>query len=105
MALRPANLAPGRIKAPRSPFQGHGHGGIEPVQIVQKVGLRSAGGREQRVQNDRLAVQPQMPPLGLQLAAGQPPVHAAAGGTLPAAAGAAGSAGSAGSIDEFAQDG
>ena len=90
MALRSPDFAPGRIEAPRTPFERHRQGCVEPVKRLQKIRLGRAGRREKRVENDRLSVQAQILPLRFEFGDGQPPIHSAAGCAVPKGAGPVG---------------
>ena len=79
MPLRPPDFPPGGLQPLRAPFQRNRQGGIEPVELLQEIGLGRAGRGEQRVENQRLSIEPQVLALRLQFRDGQPPVHPAAG--------------------------
>ena len=79
MPLRPPDFPPGGLQPLRAPFQRNRQGGIEPVEVLQEIGLGRAGRGEQRVENQRLSIEPQVLALRLQFRDGQPPVHPAAG--------------------------
>ena len=83
MPLRPPDFPPGGLQPLRAPFQRNRHGGVEPVEVLQEIGLGRAGRGEQRVENQRLSIDPQVLALRLQFRDGQPPVHPAAGCSGP----------------------
>ena len=83
VALRAPDPAPGRLDRPRPPLQRHGHRGIETVQILEQVGVRLARRRQERVEDHRLAVQPQVTALRFQFRQREPPVHAAPRRAVP----------------------
>ena len=92
--LRAPDPAPGRFHGPRPPFERDRQRGIETVEIPEQVRVRLAGRRQQRIEDYRLAVQPQVRPLRFQLRQREPPVHAAARRAVPRHAGA---------VDEFGE--
>ena len=83
MALCAAYLAARRVQIPRPPFERDGHHAVEAVQVIEEV-RRGPGRRgHERVEDDGLAVQSQMPAFGFEFTGGEPPVHAAAGRPIP----------------------
>ena len=60
VALRTPDPPPGRLDRPRPPFERDRDRGIETVQVLEQVGVRLAGRREQRVKDHRLAVELQV---------------------------------------------
>ena len=83
VALRAPDPPPGRLSGPRPPFERDRHRGIEAVEILEQVRVRLAGGRQERVEDHRLAVEPQVRPLRFQLRQREPPVHAAPRRAVP----------------------
>ena len=63
MPLRSTDFAPGGIEALRPPFERNGHGCIEPVKTLEKIGAGRSRWRKQRVENDGFPVQAQIAPL------------------------------------------
>ena len=90
MALRSPDLSPGRIEALGTPFERDRQGRIEPVKIGQEIAAGRAWGREQRVQHNGLPVQAKVAPLRFEFGDGQPPIHAAAGRSVPRRSGPVG---------------
>ena len=83
MALRAAYLAPRRVEIPRTPFERDGHHAVEPVQVMQEVRGGAPWGRQERVEDHGLAVEPQVSAFGFKLGVGQLPIQAAAGRPVP----------------------
>ena len=95
MALRPADLPPGGFEPLRPPFQRGGHRGVHPVEVPQEVGVGGGGGREQGIEDQGFAIEPEVAAFGLEFRNGQPPVHPAPGRPVPEGAGP---------VHELAQD-
>ncbi len=87
VALRASDPAPRRFHRPRPPFERDGRHRVQAVKLAEEIRVRLAGRRQQRVQDHRLAVEPQVRPLGFEFRQREPPVHAAARRAVPTHAG------------------
>ena len=77
MLLRPPNFSPRRFQPLRPPLERDGHRGIHPVKVLQEVGPGGGWGREQGIENEGFAVEPEVTAFGFEFRDGQPPVHPA----------------------------
>ena len=75
--LRPPDPAPGRLHRPGPPLERHGHHRVQAVELPEQVRVGLAGRGQERVEDHRLAVEPQVTALRLELREGEPPVHPA----------------------------
>ena len=79
MALGAADPAARGFERLRPPLERDGEPGFEPVELLQEVGPGGDGGRVERVEDDGLAVEPEVLALGFEFGEGEPPVEAAGG--------------------------
>ena len=77
VALRATDPAPRRLHRPGPPLERDRHHRIQAVELPEQVRVGLAGRGQERVQDHRLAVEPQVPSLRLELREGEPPVHTA----------------------------
>ena len=97
MALGAPDLASGGLQGVRTPLKSDGEIGVQAIQVRQEVRPRLGRWPQERVEDDRLAVEPQEAALRLQLREGQAPVEGAAGtAAVPRNAGA---------VDELGKEG
>ena len=83
MLARGVDLLPAHLGRVGPPFQRHRHAGVEPVEVVEHVGVRSTGWREQGIEDDGLPIEAQEAPLGIQLGNGEAPVQSGADRAIP----------------------
>ena len=77
VALRAADPAPRRFERLRPPFEGDGEAGFEAVEFFQEVGFGGDRGRVEGIEDDGLAVEPEVLAFGFEFREGEPPVEAA----------------------------
>ena len=81
--LRTTDPAPGRLHRPGPPLERHRHHRVQAVELPEQVRVGLAGRRQERVQDHRLAVEPQVTALRLELREGESPVHTAPRRSVP----------------------
>lgn len=81
--LRAPDPAPRRIDRLGSRRERHGHRRVRAVELAEQVSVRLAGRREERVEDRRLSVQPEIAAPHLDLGEREPPVHPAPHRSVP----------------------